>query len=124
PDGYGQEEEQVDDPGRVVYGTEDQDGHHSPRGPQGRPVVEPQDGGEGVGEAAHDGRHQVEAKELARAVEVFHVAAEPPQGQHIEQDVPDGEGGVQEAVGEQPPDFAVQDPIDIEVQSVGERPGD
>ena len=51
-------------------------------------------------------------------------AAEPPEQQHVEENVQMIAGVVQEGVGEQPPDLAVKDHlIDVQQQGVGERLG-
>src|SRR5207249_6229371 len=53
-------------------------------------------------------------------VQVLDVAAEPPQEQHVEDQVPGGAGVVQEGVGQQAPDLAVQHLVDVEDEGVGE----
>ena len=53
---------------------------------------------------------QIEGEELARTVQVFHVGAEPPQEEHVEQDVHRRTDVVKERVTEQPPHLTVAAP--------------
>jgi hypothetical protein len=54
-------------------------------------------------------------------VDRLDLAAEPPQEEHVEEDVPDRSSVVQEGVSEQPPDLPVQNLVHVQEQGVGER---
>jgi hypothetical protein len=72
--------------------------------------------------AAHR-RDQIVGQKLARPVDRFDFAADHPEDQHVEDDVPDAVGRVQEGIRQQPPDLPVmKDRGRIVIERFGEGP--
>src|SRR5262249_36568588 len=74
-----------------------------------------------VAQAADDGGEQVEAEELAPAVKLLDVAAEPPEKEHVPEEVP--EAAMQKRVGEEAPDLPLHHVGDEEREQVEDEGG-
>ena len=73
---------------------------------------------------AERGRNQVEGQKLLGAVKLLNFASEPPEKQHVENDVHRQTllgRLMQKGVGQHPPDLAVADQIGIETQAIRDR---
>src|SRR5689334_20001622 len=77
--------------------------------------------GERIDNTAEQGRQKVEGQELPPPIHLLKDMAEPPQKQHVKNDVKEVAGTVKEGVGKEPPNFSMKDGGRLEVQEIGER---
>jgi hypothetical protein len=123
-DRHGNNEKQEHGGGRIVHRENDHYGSDGTGRADRRVVLAGRKSGQfvtGKRQSTDQSRDEVKGEKLFRAVNVFDGFTEPPQAQHVEKDVLPLIG-VQEGMCNEPPNLAMKDAIDLQIEETGKWP--